>query len=643
MTAITSYANALLDRLKKLTVIAKHRGMWKPGAAALAGFLLAAGAIADHAMPLPLGLVCVSPPGMLAVAAALGGCLGYMLFWGETQGVAWMAGGLLCAAIAGGKPITQRQKLLMPALASLVVSASGVGFLLWFRDNTSIPIYLLRVFLSAAVAALFRSFREDPRGEAGWMVSGVATLCLAQVVAHRELSLGYLAAGFLGVRGSFPVAAMAGLGLDLAKITTVPMAGVLALSFCVRLIPKMPKWAGWAGPGLTYLAVTAVLGRWAPQPLPGLMLGGVLGQYLPELWHARGGHRRPGVVGLAQVRLEKAAVSLNTMEHTLLLTSEPELDRRALLRQAANDSCDTCPERKGCKARHQVSGLPVELLEQPGLQISDLPPGCRKGSRLLQQLRRGQEQLRRMKGDRNRLRSYRAALQDQYGFLARFLREVSDELCAVGTHRQAQYRIDAGICSASREEVCGDRCICFETGPNRSYVLLCDGMGTGQAAAVEAEEAGTLLRQFLEAGFPPDMALRSFNSLCALRGLGGSATVDLLEADLCTGRAVIYKWGASASYLCREGQLRKIGTAGPPPGLSQQARYEEERLSLGGGEVLIMLSDGAGEEALLDHALTQLDVPAGEIAVQILARGDRRCDDATVVVVRLVPLGLGTQ
>ena len=112
--------------------------------------------------------------------------------------------------------------------------------------------------------------------------------------------------------------------------------------------------------------------------------------------------------------------------------------------------------------------------------------------------------------------------------------------------------------------------------------------------------------------------------------------MDLVRLQLDTGRGTLYKWGAASSYLLKNGQLRKIGTAGPPPGLSQQARETVDRLSLGGGEVLILLSDGAGEDMLLRTAWTAPEPSPGGLAAALVAHGAQEGDDATVAVVRLV-------
>ena len=169
------------------------------------------------------------------------------------------------------------------------------------------------------------------------------------------------------------------------------------------------------------------------------------------------------------------------------------------------------------------------------------------------------------------------------------------------------------------------------------YILLCDGMGTGKEAAKAGQRAGELLRKMLAAGYPPEHALRSLNSLCALQGQAGAVTVDLAELRLDTGKAVIYKWGAAPSYVISRGEPIKIGTAAPPPGLSvTEGRETVEKLSLRRGETLVLLSDGAGGEDALRLCWERAGEPVSELAAKILESSQTDgADDATVAVVRL--------
>ena len=192
------------------------------------------------------------------------------------------------------------------------------------------------------------------------------------------------------------------------------------------------------------------------------------------------------------------------------------------------------------------------------------------------------------------------------------------------------------VFSNRMQEDNGDRCAWFAGTEGRYYVLLCDGMGTGLGAISEGCEAARMLKTMLSAGFPAEHALRSINSLCALRGQAGAVTVDQAEIALDSGRVAVYKWGAAPSYLITALGAEKIGTAGPPPGLSvTQNRETVDRLSLSRGELLVLTSDGAGGEEVL-RGVSTADLP-GQIGRRlVMSTGEGQTDDATAVVIRLL-------
>jgi len=183
----------------------------------------------------------------------------------------------------------------------------------------------------------------------------------------------------------------------------------------------------------------------------------------------------------------------------------------------------------------------------------------------------------------------------------------------------------------------GDRCMMFSGVRCKYYVLLCDGMGTGLGAVQEGKNAAGLLRRLLTAGYPAEHALRSLNSLCALRDRAGAVTVDLVELELDTGKAVLYKWGAPPSYLVTSLGAEKLGITGPPPGLSvTECRETAERFSLRRKELLILVSDGVSQDDALGCCQQMAGRAPGELALGILACAQRAGeDDATVAVIRL--------
>ena len=470
-----------------------------------------------------------------------------------------------------------------------------------------------------------------PGFSGGLAGGGVAVLALAQVFPGPMLGLGYIAAGVLAVGGAFPAAALAGLGLDLAQITPLPMTAVMCLAFFIRMIPFDKKWQHYAAPGLAGGIVMAACGIWDITPLPGLVLGGALGALLPPKPEIT---RHRGETGVAQVRLELGAEMLTELSQLMGEIHPPDIDRQALLRRAGERACAACTARKGCA---QKDNLTLEHLENP------LDADCKKQGRLVPELTRAREQLRLLQADRQRQKEYRQALQQQYSFLSDYLRTLADQLPRRGESVRPLYEAEVSARSKGKESANGDKCLAFSGPECRYYILLCDGMGTGLGAAREGQSAAKLLHQMLASGFPPEHALRSINSLLALRGSAGAVTVDLALIRLDTGLAQVYKWGAAPSWVISRGGAEKIGTATPPPGISVgETRETVEKLSLRRGEALILLSDGVDGE-VLRHSKLSPDGPPGELAAKILEKG---CgsgeDDATAAVIRLRPISLAT-
>ena len=595
------------------------------------GFLLSAASLGNCPQPLAMGLI-TAATGWRALVMSLGAMLGYPCFWGAAgrQGIVWSAAGGLLALLLGKRQEAKDQPLMIPAIASFLTAVAGLTFQLMLRDDTPLVMYVLRIALTFLSGVLFTQAFRSRDAVTNWLAGGVAVLALAQVSPLPYLGLGYIAAGLAAVYGAFPGAALAGLGLDLAQITAVPMTAVMCLAGFVRMIPFAQRWQRYAVPGGACIAVMAACGIRDLSPLPGLFLGGALGALLPPKPEAV--HRR-GETGLAQVRLELGAEMLRAQQQILMELEPPPLDEGALLQKAVERACAGCSARKTCTQREHLT---VHHLEHP------LDADCRKQGRLLPELRRAQEQLRGLKADRQRQREYRMALVQQYRFLGDFLRSLADQLPRRNQHSRVEFRIEVSARSRGKERANGDKCLAFSTGGATYYVLICDGMGTGLGAAWEGQSAGNLLRQMLSAGFPAEHALSTVNSLLALRGCAGAVTLDLAEIRLDTGHACLYKWGAAPSWLLTRGRAEKIGTATPPPGLSVEGQKETvDKLSLRRGEVLILLSDGveAGEDLRLSDLAP--DWPPGELAAKILERGnDTGEDDATAAVIRLTPVSL---
>ena len=638
MISIETYVKKC--RLQSFFIRPAVQGVCRAAAYGSAGFVLSAASLMHSAMPLPISMLWTCR-GWEAVSTAVGAILGYITFWGTGchQQAVWILCTLAGVLMLGGRGICRETPLLQPALSALTVSACGVFYQYLAGDTTPIPVYLLRVAMAIGSCWVFVRDREGGSPVCRWMVQGFFVLALAQIMPIPYLGLGFLASGMLWVSGSFPAAALSGLALDLAQVTPVPMTAVAVLSFLIGLIPRMPL--SRLAPGLVYISVLGISGFWDLIPLPGLILGGILGGFLP-VTH-RSTHRR-GEVGVAQVRLEMASQVLTQTQQLLLEVPEIPVDEDALVRRAAERACSGCPCRKSCKDAERLLALPGILLHKPLLCAQELPILCRRAGRFLAELHRSQEQVRSIGADRQRQREYRAAVIQQYRFVSDFLRDLSEHLGRRNTGGIPVYVPNVQVYGNRPEGENGDRCLWFAGTMGKYYILLCDGMGTGMGAVQEGKTAADLLKKMLTAGYPAEYALRSLNSLCALRERAGAVTVDLAEVDLSSGRGSLYKWGAMPSYLVGGMGAQKLGSAGPPPGIwVTDIQEQREKFTLRRDQRLVLVSDGVSQEDAMQCCMGNLGRTGGELARAMLACGELRGqDDITVVTVELtaaVPQG----
>jgi serine phosphatase RsbU (regulator of sigma subunit) len=313
------------------------------------------------------------------------------------------------------------------------------------------------------------------------------------------------------------------------------------------------------------------------------------------------------------------------------------IDEDALVQRAVTEACAGCSARENCRETRKLAQWRGNLLHKPLLIMEELPVRCRKGSRVLDQMRRAQEQLRSLQADRQLQREYRAAVVQQYDFLSRYLHSLSDGLsCREPSGRQI-YDPVVAIYGNREGTANGDRCMMFSGTGNQYYIILCDGMGTGSGAVRESRRAGEGLKGLLLAGFPAEAALRSLNSFCALSDRAGAVTVDLAEVDLETGKVTIYKWGAAASWLIGS-TVEKLGTPSVPPGLTAENSPEVTcRLMLRRSQLLLMVSDGLAEDRVEEICRNQTGFSGEQLARQLLQQA-QQADDATVVTIQLLPV-----
>ena len=176
------------------------------------------------------------------------------------------------------------------------------------------------------------------------------------------------------------------------------------------------------------------------------------------------------------------------------------------------------------------------------------------------------------------------------------------------------------------------------------YACLCDGMGSGNAAALTSALASTFLYRLLQAGTRADTALRMLNGFLSARGVRdaeSSTTVDLLEIDRVSGEASLFKCGAAPTYLLRRGEVTCFSSRTAPIGILESLDAERIRFEVEAGDVIVQISDGIthGEEDcpwLMQMLREKWDGDKENFVRMVLNRATQQGEDDLSVMVSVI-------
>ncbi len=188
---------------------------------------------------------------------------------------------------------------------------------------------------------------------------------------------------------------------------------------------------------------------------------------------------------------------------------------------------------------------------------------------------------------------------------------------------------------------CGDSVAAFSGERGFDYAFICDGMGSGNSAALTSALASVFLTRLLQAGSHADSALRMLNGFLAARSRReseNSTTVDLLRVDLVKGEAALFKCGAAPTYLLRRGELTRFFSRTAPVGILEALDAERITFAVEAGDVLVQVSDGitGGEEDcpwLAEMIQTKYDGDSEAFARMVLNRATKEGNDDLSVIV----------
>ncbi len=197
------------------------------------------------------------------------------------------------------------------------------------------------------------------------------------------------------------------------------------------------------------------------------------------------------------------------------------------------------------------------------------------------------------------------------------------------------------------EEISGDVFSCLSLPGGETLVALSDGMGSGQKAFEESRTVIELLEQMAEAGFSEMSALKLINSvfLCC-EETEHYVTADILILNLYQGSCQFIKNGATATYLYRRGETKRIEGQALPIGVRQEMTSFTGNADIMDGDYVIMMTDGIAdcfqdtmgslEEYLSECDVREPDELADAILEEALARQNGYAgDDMSVIVTEI--------
>jgi len=167
------------------------------------------------------------------------------------------------------------------------------------------------------------------------------------------------------------------------------------------------------------------------------------------------------------------------------------------------------------------------------------------------------------------------------------------------TFRSAKaYVVETGVAHAAKGGgfISGDSYSMIELGSRKYAIAISDGMGNGERAHHESSETLRLLRQILQSGIEEKIAIKSVNSILALRTQEEVfSTLDLAMIDLQDASGKFLKIGSTPSFIKRGDKVIKIESGNLPMGMIQEFDVDVVSRQLKAGDILIMMSDGIFE------------------------------------------------
>lgn len=154
-------------------------------------------------------------------------------------------------------------------------------------------------------------------------------------------------------------------------------------------------------------------------------------------------------------------------------------------------------------------------------------------------------------------------------------------------------RIGRAQLAKNSKGICGDSSGTILLDEGKQLLMVSDGMGFGQKAALESGAALSLVSRLFEAGFSQDTTIDTVNGALAMRANGESfVTLDLCMVDLYSGEVEFIKTGGAPSFIKTKNEVKIIKGSSLPVGMLTSVEKERIAEKIEPGDLLILASDG---------------------------------------------------
>lgn len=192
--------------------------------------------------------------------------------------------------------------------------------------------------------------------------------------------------------------------------------------------------------------------------------------------------------------------------------------------------------------------------------------------------------------------------------------------------------------------VCGDNYL-IKNNSNKNFIgVICDGMGKGLNANVISKNTLQLIDEITNTNIESETALHILNTLYYIHEYQDIyTTVDFIDIDKHNGEMVLYKAGATFTYIIHENNtIEKIENDNLPFGLNEMVIVK--KFNLNDNDLIILASDGifeniVNEKEFEDFLINIKKIEPQKIAYEILnyARNTDVIskDDMSVIVIKV--------